>query len=321
MKAFPMFLATTGRRIVILGGGEQAAQKARLVIRTDAEIVVAGLDFDDELRALADEGRVRLEDAREIRADLFKNAALVFVATGSAGADGALHALAKGMGAPVVNVVDRPALCDALTPSIVDRDPVVVAIGTEGTAPVLGRQIKTAVETMLEPRLGALAALAGRMRGAVGQRLSSRARRDFWVWVFSGPVRAAHTAGHEQRAAKLLKARLDEGPGAAEGSVAYVGAGPGAADLVSLRGVRRMQEADVIVHGPDLPREILELARRDAEREIAADPVAAALEAAREGQRVVLLVPGAAAELPETLAAAQGALAVEHVPGVAARPP
>ncbi|MGR3498385.1 MAG: NAD(P)-dependent oxidoreductase [Limimaricola soesokkakensis] len=314
MKAFPMFLATTGRRIVILGGGEQAAQKARLVIRTDAEIVVAGFEFDEELRALAQEGRVRLEDAKEIRAGLFERAALVFVATGSAGADGALHALAKALGAPVVNVVDRPALCDALTPSIVDRDPVVVAIGTEGTAPVLGRQIKTAVETMLEPRLGALAALAGRMRGAVGQRFSARARRDFWVWVFSGPVRAAHAAGSERRAAQLLKARLDEGPGPVEGSVAYVGAGPGEADLLSLRGVRRMQEADLVVHGPDLPPALLELARRDAERLVSDDPVSAGLAAAQEGARVVVLVPGAAATLPEPLQAAH--IAVEHVPGV-----
>ncbi|MGR3631154.1 MAG: NAD(P)-dependent oxidoreductase [Limimaricola soesokkakensis] len=314
MKAFPMFLATTGRRIVILGGGEQAAQKARLVIRTDAEIVVAGFEFDEELRALAQEGRVRLEDAKEIRAGLFERAALVFVATGSAGADGALHALAKALGAPVVNVVDRPALCDALTPSIVDRDPVVVAIGTEGTAPVLGRQIKTAVETMLEPRLGALAALAGRMRGAVGQRFSARARRDFWVWVFSGPVRAAHAAGSERRAAQLLKARLDEGPGPVEGSVAYVGAGPGEADLLSLRGVRRMQEADLVVHGPDLPPALLELARRDAERLVSDDPVSVGLAAAQEGARVVVLVPGAAATLPEPLQAAR--VSVEHVPGV-----
>ncbi|WP_334062276.1 siroheme synthase [Limimaricola cinnabarinus] len=315
MKAFPMFLATTGRRIVILGGGEQAAQKARLAIRTDAEIVVAGFEFDDELRALAEEGRLRLVDAHEIHADLFERAAITFVATGSAGADGALHALAKGLGAPVVNVVDRPALCDALTPSIVDRDPVVVAIGTEGTAPVLGRQIKTAVETMLEPRLGALAALAGRMRGAVGQRLAPRARRDFWVWVFSGPVRRAHSSGSERRAAQLLKARLEEGPGAAEGAIAYVGAGPGEADLMCLRGVRRMQEADLVVHGPDLPAGILELARRDAERRVAPDPVAVALEAARDGARVVLLAPGAGRDLPQALSEAQG-LDIEHVPGI-----
>ena len=315
MKAFPMFLATTGRRIVILGGGEQAAQKARLVIRTDAGIIVAGFDFDDELRALAEERRVRLADAHEIHADLFERAAIVFVATGSAGADGALHALAKALGAPVVNVVDRPALCDALTPSIVDRDPVVVAIGTEGTAPVLGRQIKTAIETMLEPRLGALAALAGRMRGAVGQKLSARARRDFWVWVFSGPVRSAHATGSERRAAQLLKARLEEGPGPVEGSIAYVGAGPGDADLLSLRGVRRMQEADLVVHGPDLAPGILELARRDAERKVSGDPVADALSAAREGSRVVLLVPGAGAEMPADLASLTD-LSVEHVPGI-----
>ena len=106
------------------------------------------------------------------------------------GSDAALHALAKEGGA-VVNVVDQPDLCDAITPSIVDRDPVVVAIGTEGTAPVLARQIKTRMEELLEPRLGDLAALAGRLRDRAAMRLGPRQRRDLWRWVFN--MRAPRT--------------------------------------------------------------------------------------------------------------------------------
>ncbi|MEM6307491.1 MAG: bifunctional precorrin-2 dehydrogenase/sirohydrochlorin ferrochelatase, partial [Pseudomonadota bacterium] len=147
MKTFPMFLQMTDRRVVIVGGGEQAAQKSRLLLKTEAQIDIVALELDAELRALADRGRVNWIKT-PITPAVFADTALVFVATGCPGMDAAIHALAKAAGT-VVNVVDQPALCDAITPSIVDRDPVVVAIGTEGTAPVLGRQIKTRVEEML----------------------------------------------------------------------------------------------------------------------------------------------------------------------------
>ena len=163
MKTFPMFLRMTGRKVVIAGGGEQAAQKCRLILKTEARIVVLAPELDPELRALHHAGRIDWETGA-ITALSFSDTALVFVATGCPGVDAALHDLAKIAGA-TVNVVDQPDLCDAITPSIVDRDPVVVAIGTEGTAPVLARQIKTRLEQSLEPRLGEMAALAGRLRG------------------------------------------------------------------------------------------------------------------------------------------------------------
>ena len=175
MKSFPMFIRTTGRRVVICGGGEQAAQKARLMLKTDATLVLAAPELDPELAALVAEGRA-VHHAGAITPALFEGAAMGFVATGCPGLDAALHGLAKASGCPV-NVVDRPDLCDLTTPSLVDRDPVVVAIGTEGTAPVLARQIKTQVEQMLAPNLGGLAALAGRMRGAVAQRVAPARRR------------------------------------------------------------------------------------------------------------------------------------------------
>ena len=175
MKSFPMFIRTTGRRVVICGGGEQAAQKSRLMLKTDAKIVLAAPELDPELEALVNSDRA--EWHREaITATLFRGAAMGFIATGCPGLDAALHGIAKAAGCPV-NVVDRPDLCDLTTPSLVDRDPVVVAIGTEGTAPVLARQIKTQVEQMLAPNLGGLAALAGRMRGAAsGSTVTSKRR-------------------------------------------------------------------------------------------------------------------------------------------------
>lgn len=266
MKTFPMFLQMAGRRVVIVGGGEQAAQKARLILKTQAQIDVLARVLDPELAGLAAAGRVTHRFGA-ITAASFEDTALVFIATGCPGADMALHVLAKEGGA-TINVVDQPDLCDAITPSIVDRDPVVVAIGTEGTAPVLARQIKTKLEVSLEPRLGDLAALAGRMRSVAAVRLVPRARRDLWRWVFNDGPRRLFASGAERDTAKLIKTAIDTGefgtsPG---GSVSLVGAGPGAKDLITLRGVQRLQEADIIYYDRLLDPEILELARRDATR-------------------------------------------------------
>jgi len=333
MKTFPMFLTMTDRRVVIVGGGEQAAQKCRLILKTEARIEVLAQELDSELQGLCDQGRIHWS-AEAIAPRHFEDAALVFVATGCPGLDAAIHDLAKYAGA-VVNVVDQPALCDAITPSIVDRDPVVVAIGTEGTAPVLGRQIKTKVEHMLEPRLGDLAALAGRLRDFAAQRLGPRQRRDLWKWVFNGPVRTQHAAGAEQHAARALKEAIATGnfAEAAPKSVALVGAGPGSSDLITLRGVQRLQEADVIFYDRLVDPQVLELARRDAERVYVGKAPGChswpqekinqtLVSAAKRGQRVVRLKcgdPGIFARGAEEACALKAAgIEYEIVPGVTA---
>lgn len=267
MKTFPMFLKVSGRRIVICGGGEQAAQKCRLALKTDATIVIATQQkLDDELAGIISEGSAELF-AEDVTPSLFQGTALVFIATGCKGADGALHALAKAAGA-VVNVVDQPALCDAMTPSIVDRDPVVVAIGTEGTAPVLARQIKTRMEELLEPNLGGLATLVGRLRDSAAHHLGPIQRRDLWRWVFSASPRADFTAGRERPAALAIKNAIANG-GAPEQDLpglCVVSTGQGGRDMMTLRAVKRMQEADVIFYNNSFDRGYLEFARRDAER-------------------------------------------------------
>lgn len=266
MQTFPMFIKMKDRRVVIAGGGEQAAQKCRLMLKTEAEIIVASPVLDPELQQLATQGRIVWYPS-VIHAGVFSQTALVFIATGCPGADAALHDLARGAGA-LVNVVDQPDLCDALTPSIVDRDPVVVAIGTEGTAPVLARQIKTQVEQMLEPRLGDLATLAGRLRGHAAMRLGPRNRRDLWRWVFSGPVRDMFARGAERAAAQAVKSAIDTGQFGQDQSLSLTlipvrGTVP---DLLTLRAVQRLQEADVVYYDPDINLGLLELARRDAGR-------------------------------------------------------
>ena len=333
MKSFPMFIRTNGRRVVICGGGEQAAQKARLILKTDAQIVLAALTLEDELSALVASGDAQWHQG-PITAELFDDAAMAFVATGCPGVDASLHAVVRAARCPV-NVVDQPDLCDITTPSLVDRDPVVVAIGTEGTAPVLARQIKTEIEQLLPRTLGGLAGLAGRLRPSVTAKVPRAKRRAFWAWVFKGEPRTTWVRGAEREAANTIKAAIAQGgaPEASGGSIALVGAGPGARDLLTLRAVERLQEADVIYYDRLVDVEVLELARRDADRVFVGkhvgahawpqDQINAIITAeAHKGRRVVRLKsgdPGIFGRATEELEAARAqGIPVEIVPGVTA---
>ena len=323
MKSFPMFVKMVARRVVITGGGEQAAQKARLMLKTEAALTFVSDGLDDELQAIVDAGRAT-HHSGQITPDIFAGAALVFIATGDTARDEALHRLAKQAGA-TVNVVDRPDLCDVSTPSIVDRDPVVVAIGTEGTAPVLARRLKTDLEQILDPRLGSFAALAGRLREAVAAKVPARRRRDVWRWSCNGAPWLAFKRGAEREAAELLKRAIGDG-GAPDdqplGMISLVGTGPGARDLLTLRAVERLQEADTIFYDRSVDADILELARRDAERVLLTDSEAhdmgALLAAARQGRKVVRLLPGDPAQFgaPVLAHAQEEGIAVEIVPGI-----
>ena len=332
MQSFPMFIRTTGRRVIIAGGAEQAAQKARLLLKTDAELVLVAAELDDELTALVAQNRAR-HFAGPVTPDTFANTALVFIGTGCPGADACLHSLAKAAGA-LVNVVDQPGLCDATTPSIVDRDPVIVAIGTEGTAPVLARAIKTQVEQLLDPALGSYAALAGRLRTAVAAQIPRDKRRAFWSWVFNGAAWATHKRGAAREAARMLKSAIAAHgiSDAPEGRITLVGAGPGARDLLTLRAVERLQEADIVFYDRLVDPDMLELARRDADR-VCVGNVAGATDwppertcalivsEAAKGRRVLRLKSGDVAisgrSSPEADAARAAGVPVEIVPGVA----
>ncbi|WP_043743506.1 siroheme synthase CysG [Pseudooceanicola atlanticus] len=331
MKNFPMFLRMDGRRVVLCGGGEEVARKARLILKTEARITILADHLDPELSALVASGRA--DHHISLQDETFRDAALVFIGTGDDDLDLDLAGVARAAGA-VVNVIDRPELCDAFTPSIVDRDPVVVAIGTEGAAPVLGRAIKTEIETMLAPRLGSFVALAGRLRGAVAQAIPHAARRGFWEWAFSGEAYRAHLDGREREAARLLKAAIADGHSPeSKGHIALVGAGPGARDLLTIRAVKRLQQADVIFYDRLVDPEVLELARRDADRVYVGKEVGACawpqdkidrliVAEALQGKRVVRLKsgdPSVFGRASEEIAAAQTAgIEIEIVPGITA---
>ncbi len=333
MKAFPMFIRTSGRRVIIVGGGEQAAQKARLMLKTDASLELVADRLTDELQALVLEGRAT--HAQDLSEAVFEEAAMAFIGTGCPALDVAAHALAKSARCPV-NVVDQPHLCDLTTPAIVDRDPIVVAIGSEGTAPVLTRDIKTQLEQMLPNSIGGLAALTGRLRASVARSVTRAQRRALWAWVFKGTPRTAWTHGQERDAARLIKDAIARGgppEGRAKGHISLVGAGPGARDLLTLRAVQRLQEADVIFYDRLVEEDVLELARRDAERVFVGKHVGAhawpqekinkmIVNEAQKGRRVVRLKsgdPGVFGRAGEELQAVRDmGLEVELVPGVTA---
>src|SRR5262245_9941754 len=267
MRYFPAFADLDEADVLVVGGGEAAARKVRLLSKTRARITVVAATLTQELRELAERGAIAVLPRAFLSRDLY-GPRLVYAATGDGLCDRAVARAAKARGI-LVNVVDAPALSTFITPAIVDRDPVTVAIGTEGAAPVLARQIKTLLETLLPANLGTLARRAGNLRKTVARAVADpHLRRRFWDRLLSGPFRRAVLCGAEDEARRILAAEL-EGQGSAQsaavGRVTLIGCGPGDPDLLTLRAVQRLQEADVLVVDRLVDAKVLEYARRDAE--------------------------------------------------------
>ncbi|PHK95324.1 uroporphyrinogen-III C-methyltransferase [Pseudoroseomonas rhizosphaerae] len=311
MRHFPIFLDLQGRDVLLLGGGEALEAKA----------------------ALLEEAGARPRRAARFAPDLLEGIALACAAGAPEEDLRALHDACRARGIPV-NVVDRPELCGFVTPAIVDRDPITIAIGTGGAAPVLARMARQRVETVLAPGLGRVAAMARHFRQAVRARLPGlAARRRFLDAALSGPAARLAEEGREAEAHAAFAAALERAEAAPAGSVHLVGAGPGAADLLTLRALRLLGEADVVVHDRLVPDEVLALARRDARR-IYVGKVRAhhcvpqgeinalLVRLAREGLKVVRLkggdpfIFGRGGEEKEAVEAA--GIACEVVPGITA---
>lgn len=263
MRYFPLFLDLDNRKAVIVGGGEEALRKARLLLKTKARIHVVAPDLHHELLGYLKEGRL-------IWADKHFQPAVLDEATIAFSAEDDLHevvsAAARARGIPV-NAVDDAALSTFITPSIVDRDPVVVAIGTEGTAPVLGMGLRGKIEALLPQALGKLATAASGLRDHVAERVpQGNRRRSFWQRYFFGSIRDSFLAGDAKTYSNELEAALIDDSSPSVGRVSLVGAGPGDPELLTLKAQRKLLEADVIVHDRLIGPGILELARRDAVR-------------------------------------------------------
>lgn len=299
MRFLPLFLDLAGRDAVLVGASEAIENKFRLVRAAGARVrwYAAGAE-----RALAADGGARIEARAPTEADL-ERAALVISAAGDS-LDREVAAWARARQIPV-NVVDRPDLSTFIMPAIVDRGDVVVAVGTGGASPVLARRVREQIEALLPARIGEFAALLGRWRPRVTAAFRSfAAKRRFWERAVDGPVAAAALAGNFTEAEALLGDALAR-PEAFEtgGSVAIVGAGPGDPDLLTLKALRAISDADIIFYDDLVTEGVLDRVRRDAERVfvgkrrgrpgIGQDAINRLLvEAARAGKRVVRLKGG-----------------------------
>ena len=265
MRYFPVFTDLDGRPCLVVGGGETAARKVRLLRRARAHVVVVAHSLTAELAALADDGAIT-HVRREFRAGDVLGKALVIAATDIGAVDEAVAELARVANVPV-NAVDRPWASTFITPAIVDRDPLVIGISSGGAGPVLARQIREKLEAMLPARLGRLATFAEGFRGAIAEKLSpGPARLRFWQRVFDGPVAEDVIRGREDAATARMNTMLADVADRAEGEVAIVGAGPGDPDLLTFKALRYLQRADVVVHDRLVAPEIVDYSRRDAER-------------------------------------------------------
>lgn len=264
LTVFPAFFRVEGKNVAVIGNGDEALAKVRLLLNTRADITLIADRPDAALMMMVIQKDVR-HIARSFDPSLIDGMTLVFAATGDPSADRGIAEAARARRIPA-NAVDQPEQCDFLTPAIVNRAPVAVAIGTEGTGPVLAQMIRAQIDQILSPSLGRLARLATLYRDAVDHVLPKGVtRRVFWRRFFSGEVADAVSLGRmpeaEREATRLLNT-MD----AVKGYVWLVGAGPGAEDLLTLRAQRVMMEADAIVYDALVPQSIVDMGRRDAER-------------------------------------------------------
>jgi uroporphyrin-III C-methyltransferase/precorrin-2 dehydrogenase/sirohydrochlorin ferrochelatase len=340
MRFLPVFLDLQTGPVLLLGAGELARAKLRLLVAAGARIRWHTTDGDHDLSGLgaAEVARVELASGDPLTADLTGVIAILCAGAGDIGT--AMSARAKAVGLPV-NVMDDLAHSTFIFPAIVDRGDVVVAVGTGGTSPVVARRVRERIEAALPAGIGDLASFIGRWRKTIHGRIPEfPLRRRFWERVVDGPIGALVLGGRRDEADAALKEISDasafagaSGSGQAEGRVTLVGAGPGDPDLLTVKALRALQDADVVFYDELVSPEILDRARRDASRVGVGRRVGKPgigqhainklmIEAARSGRRAVRLkggdpfIFGRGGEEVEALR--QAGVAYSVIPGITA---
>ena len=334
MEHLPIFIQTKGRPCLVIGGGPVAIRKIGSLSRAGARVTVVCPKPTGELRAMAADDRIILCE-RHYRPEDLDGVILVVAATDDKGVNRRISRHCRDRALPV-NIVDDPALCSFIMPSIIDRSPVIVAISTGGSAPVLARLLRARLETLIPPAYGRLAELMANFRDRVKDKIPDIGlRRRFWEQIVQGPVAEQLFEGKMSRAIRTLEQaisskEIDRHRG---GEVYLVGCGPGSPDLLTFRALRLMQQADVVVYDRLVSPEIVDLCRKDAKRiyvgkardchALPQDEINTLLvEMASAGHRVIRLkggdpfIFGRGGEEIETLAA-QG-IAFQIVPGITA---
>jgi uroporphyrin-III C-methyltransferase/precorrin-2 dehydrogenase/sirohydrochlorin ferrochelatase len=310
MRFLPVFLDLQTGPVLLIGGGELARAKLRLLAAAGARVRWYATDGNHDVNGLdaAEAARIELAGGDPLAADLRGVIAILCAGAGDIGT--AMSARAKAVGLPV-NVMDDLAHSTFIFPAIVDRGDVVVAVGTGGASPVVARRVRERIEAVLPARIGDLATFIGRWRKSIHGRIPAfPLRRRFWERVVDGPIGALVLAGRKDEAEAALKDIPDPSAfagalasGQAEGRVTLVGAGPGDPDLLTIKALRALQDADVVFYDELVSSEILDRARRDASRVpvgrrvgkpgIGQDAINKLLiEAAKSGQRAVRLKGG-----------------------------
>lgn len=333
MDYLPLSFDLRRQRVLLAGGGGVALRKARWLVRAGARLRVVAPVVEAELEALLDgvEGAELLR--REYREGDLEGVVLAVAATSDDAVNAEVARAARRDRIPV-NAVDQPSLCTVIFPAIIDRSPVTVAISSGGSSPLLVRRLKARIDRELPARLGELAALLRRYRDAVGQRLTESSQRlRFWERAVDGDIADHALAGRLARAEALLQQALEQPVAASRGEVALVGAGPGDPELLTLKALRWMQNADVVLYDRLVSPEVLALVRQDAERIYVGKACsqhtvpqgeinALLVDLARRGMRVLRLkggdpfIFGRGGEELEELAAA--GLPFQVVPGITA---
>lgn len=265
MKYFPVFFDLNDKPCLVVGGGDVAARKASLLYRAGAKITVVSPELCESLQGRLASGEI-IHVARRFEASDLSAVALIVAATDDQAVNRQISELAKARCLPV-NVVDQPELCSFIVPSIIDRSPVQIAVSTGGASPVLARLLRARLETIIPAAYGRLASLMAEFRGKVKQQLGDDGkRRRFWEDVAQGSIAEMIFAGKEEAAREAMHKAVDDATVSEErGEVYLVGAGPGDPDLLTFRALRLLQQADVIVYDRLVSKEILDMARRDAD--------------------------------------------------------
>jgi uroporphyrin-III C-methyltransferase / precorrin-2 dehydrogenase / sirohydrochlorin ferrochelatase len=304
VRYFPLFADLRGRRVLVVGGGEVAERKVRLLLEAGVRVAIVARELTPWLtqRCAAADGEVTHRAGQFADAQL-DDVVLVVAATDDRGLNARVAAAAEARNR-LANVVDDAELSSFIVPAIVDRSPVVIAVSTGGASPVLARLIRERLESLMDESYGRLAALLARWRGRIRAAFPDlAARRHFYASALRGRVADLVRAEQGVEGERELERSIARGAVPATGSVVLVGAGPGDPGLLTLAGLRALQDADVILHDRLVSDEVLALARRDATRvpvgkEAGAHSVAQAriqelmIEHARAGRRVVRLKGG-----------------------------
>jgi uroporphyrin-III C-methyltransferase/precorrin-2 dehydrogenase/sirohydrochlorin ferrochelatase len=333
MDFFPIFFDIKNKPCLVVGGGEVATRKAGMLMQSGGLVTVVAPELTNTLKELADTGKIT-HVVENFRPEHLGEAVLVIAATNDRAANEQVSVAAKKLRIPV-NVVDNPDLCSFIMPSVIDRSPLVIAISSGGTSPVLARVIRAKLETFIPAAYGRLAHFAASFRDQVKEKILPAKRRIFWEKVLQGPVAEMVLAGQDQTAKEVLQKMLatDSDDTPPRGEVYLVGGGPGNPDLLTFRALRLMQQADVVVYDNLVSPAVLELVRRDAERIYVGKKRAdhamrqenineLLVELAQKGKRVVRLkggdpfVFGRGGEEIETLAA--HGIPFQVVPGITA---